>query len=224
MDAAIDCLTRLPKQPFGTVVHIGAGSGALDEYARLAVQHLVLVEADPDTLAELRARVHARPQPETITILGSFAIHSNAHETQMMVVLGIMAWILQRFGFAPSRIGGRVAAMSPGVPRRRPGSRVRLRPELPRVGGGLLFSASRQSAAASVIGREQEVNQCLSHGGRPPERGDTGRHLPARRPIFRMGVPTWGLEVQPAPVPHAATWLWYSDPAPLVRSLAGRGS
>ncbi len=44
------------------------------------------------------------PTVAFLTILGSFAIHSNAHETQMMVVLGIMAWVLQRFGFAPSPI------------------------------------------------------------------------------------------------------------------------
>jgi putative tricarboxylic transport membrane protein len=44
------------------------------------------------------------PTVAFLTILGSFAIHSNAHDTQMMVVLGIGAWILQRYGFAPSPI------------------------------------------------------------------------------------------------------------------------
>lgn len=44
------------------------------------------------------------PTVAFLTVLGSFAIHSNAHETQMMVVLGIAAWTLQRFGFAPSPI------------------------------------------------------------------------------------------------------------------------
>lgn len=39
-----------------------------------------------------------------LTILGSFAIHSNPHDMQMMVVLGILAWVLQRYGFAPSPI------------------------------------------------------------------------------------------------------------------------
>jgi putative tricarboxylic transport membrane protein len=44
------------------------------------------------------------PTVAFLTILGSFAIHSNAHDTQMMVALGIGAWILQRYGFAPSPI------------------------------------------------------------------------------------------------------------------------
>lgn len=44
------------------------------------------------------------PTVAFLTILGSFAIHSNAHETQMMVMLGVIAWVLQRFGFSPSPI------------------------------------------------------------------------------------------------------------------------
>ncbi|MCW4113979.1 tripartite tricarboxylate transporter permease [Aurantimonas sp. MSK8Z-1] len=44
------------------------------------------------------------PTVAFLTIIGSFAIHSNIHDTQMMFVLGILAWILNRFGFAPSPI------------------------------------------------------------------------------------------------------------------------
>ncbi|MDO9071778.1 MAG: tripartite tricarboxylate transporter permease [Rubrivivax sp.] len=44
------------------------------------------------------------PAVAFLTILGSFAIHSNVHETQMMVALGVLAWVLQRYGFAPSPI------------------------------------------------------------------------------------------------------------------------
>ncbi len=44
------------------------------------------------------------PTVAFLTILGSFAIHSNAHDMQMMFVLGVLAWILQRYGFAPSPI------------------------------------------------------------------------------------------------------------------------
>jgi putative tricarboxylic transport membrane protein len=44
------------------------------------------------------------PTVAFLTVLGSFAIHSNPHETQMMVILGIAAWVLQRYGFAPSPI------------------------------------------------------------------------------------------------------------------------
>jgi len=44
------------------------------------------------------------PTVAFLTILGSFAIHSNVHDMQMMFVLGVMAWILQRYGFAPSPI------------------------------------------------------------------------------------------------------------------------
>lgn len=44
------------------------------------------------------------PTVAFLTILGSFAIHSNPHDMQMMLVLGVLAWILQRYGFAPSPI------------------------------------------------------------------------------------------------------------------------
>jgi putative tricarboxylic transport membrane protein len=44
------------------------------------------------------------PTVAFLTILGSFAIHSNPHDMQMMFVLGVLAWILQRYGFAPSPI------------------------------------------------------------------------------------------------------------------------
>ncbi|MHB8950452.1 MAG: tripartite tricarboxylate transporter permease [Rhodoferax sp.] len=44
------------------------------------------------------------PTVAFLTILGSFAIHSNTHDMQMMLVLGVLAWILQRYGFAPSPI------------------------------------------------------------------------------------------------------------------------
>ncbi|OSQ45154.1 tripartite tricarboxylate transporter permease [Thalassospira sp. MCCC 1A01428] len=39
-----------------------------------------------------------------LTIIGSFAIHSNIHDVQMMFGLGIAGWILNRCGFAPSPI------------------------------------------------------------------------------------------------------------------------
>jgi putative tricarboxylic transport membrane protein len=44
------------------------------------------------------------PTVAFLTILGSFAIHSNVHDMQMMFVLGVLAWVLQRYGFAPSPI------------------------------------------------------------------------------------------------------------------------
>lgn len=44
------------------------------------------------------------PTVAFLTILGSFAIHSNAHDMQMMFVLGVLAWILERYGFSPSPI------------------------------------------------------------------------------------------------------------------------
>ncbi|MEO8541891.1 MAG: tripartite tricarboxylate transporter permease, partial [bacterium] len=44
------------------------------------------------------------PTVAFLTILGSFAIHSNVQDMQMMFVLGVIAWVLQRFGFAPSPI------------------------------------------------------------------------------------------------------------------------
>lgn len=44
------------------------------------------------------------PTVAFLTIVGSFAIHSNPGDTQMMFVLGVGAWVLQRFGFSPSPI------------------------------------------------------------------------------------------------------------------------
>jgi putative tricarboxylic transport membrane protein len=44
------------------------------------------------------------PTVAFLTILGSFAIHSNPSDMQMMFVLGVLAWILERYGFAPSPI------------------------------------------------------------------------------------------------------------------------
>ncbi|MFN7022984.1 MAG: tripartite tricarboxylate transporter permease [Pseudorhizobium sp.] len=39
-----------------------------------------------------------------LTVVGSFAIHSNVQDVQMMFVLGVIAWILDRYGFQPSPI------------------------------------------------------------------------------------------------------------------------
>lgn len=44
------------------------------------------------------------PAVAFLTVVGSFAIHSNPDDTIIMVALGIMAWVLQRFGFTPSPI------------------------------------------------------------------------------------------------------------------------
>ncbi|ANT63594.1 C4-dicarboxylate ABC transporter permease (plasmid) [Salipiger sp. CCB-MM3] len=44
------------------------------------------------------------PTVALLTIIGSFAIHSNVEDAQLMVVLGLIAWVLNRFGFQPSPI------------------------------------------------------------------------------------------------------------------------
>lgn len=44
------------------------------------------------------------PTVALLTIIGAFAIHSNVEDAQMMVGLGIIAWILNRYGFQPSPI------------------------------------------------------------------------------------------------------------------------
>ncbi|MCF3934080.1 tripartite tricarboxylate transporter permease [Acuticoccus sp. M5D2P5] len=44
------------------------------------------------------------PTVALLTIIGSFAIHSNVDDAQLMVGLGIVAWILNRYGFQPSPI------------------------------------------------------------------------------------------------------------------------
>ena len=44
------------------------------------------------------------PTVAFLTVVGSFAIHSNPDDTKMMVLLGVIAWVLQRYGFSPSPI------------------------------------------------------------------------------------------------------------------------
>ena len=44
------------------------------------------------------------PTVALLTIIGAFAIQSNVEDAQLMVGLGILAWILNRYGFQPSPI------------------------------------------------------------------------------------------------------------------------
>jgi len=44
------------------------------------------------------------PSVAFLTILGSYAIHNNAHEVEQMVILGVIAWGLSRVGFTASPI------------------------------------------------------------------------------------------------------------------------
>ena len=44
------------------------------------------------------------PSVALLTVLGSFAVHNNAHEVQQMVVLGVLAWGLAQLGFTASPI------------------------------------------------------------------------------------------------------------------------
>lgn len=44
------------------------------------------------------------PTVALLTIIGSFAIHSNVDDAQLMVGLGVIAWVLNRYGFQPSPI------------------------------------------------------------------------------------------------------------------------
>ncbi|MEQ3624747.1 MAG: tripartite tricarboxylate transporter permease [Celeribacter sp.] len=44
------------------------------------------------------------PTVALLTIIGAFAIHSNVQDAQLMVGLGIIAWVLNRYGFQPSPI------------------------------------------------------------------------------------------------------------------------
>ncbi|WP_445679388.1 tripartite tricarboxylate transporter permease [Radicibacter daui] len=39
-----------------------------------------------------------------LTVIGAFAIHSNVDDVQTMVGLGLISWLLSRYGFAPSPI------------------------------------------------------------------------------------------------------------------------
>ncbi len=44
------------------------------------------------------------PTVAFLTVIGSFAIHSNPQDTRVMFGLGVLAWVLARYGFAPSPI------------------------------------------------------------------------------------------------------------------------
>ena len=44
------------------------------------------------------------PTVALLTVIGAFAIHSNVQDAQLMVGIGIIAWVLSRYGFAPSPI------------------------------------------------------------------------------------------------------------------------
>ncbi|PRY86100.1 tripartite tricarboxylate transporter permease [Donghicola tyrosinivorans] len=44
------------------------------------------------------------PTVALLTIIGAFAIHSNVADAQLMVGLGVIAWVLNRYGFQPSPI------------------------------------------------------------------------------------------------------------------------
>lgn len=58
-------LARWAESGLGTVVHIGAGSGALlDDYAALSPRRVVLVEGDRETLGELQERATGLPWAE----------------------------------------------------------------------------------------------------------------------------------------------------------------
>jgi hypothetical protein len=55
MDELFAWIAEVPKRPLGTVLHIGAGSGAVvDAYAALGPQRVVLIEGDPESAAALR--------------------------------------------------------------------------------------------------------------------------------------------------------------------------
>ncbi|MHA6687314.1 tripartite tricarboxylate transporter permease [Mesorhizobium sp. A556] len=44
------------------------------------------------------------PTVAFLTIIGSFAVHSNVQDTQVMLGVGIIAWFINRYGFSPSPI------------------------------------------------------------------------------------------------------------------------
>ncbi|MGB0662481.1 MAG: tripartite tricarboxylate transporter permease [Pontibacterium sp.] len=44
------------------------------------------------------------PTVAFLTVIGSYAIHSNPHDTLVMFVLGVFAWVLAKFGFSASPI------------------------------------------------------------------------------------------------------------------------
>jgi chromosome segregation ATPase len=65
MTALMECLNRLASRRLGTVVHLGAGSGAvLESYAGIDRQRLILVEGDPDAQIELEAQSQGLPGVE----------------------------------------------------------------------------------------------------------------------------------------------------------------
>jgi len=65
MKALIDSIGRGLRHPAGTVVHVGAGTGAvIEDYRSLNPTRLLLLEGDPDSAAALREHAAAEPVVE----------------------------------------------------------------------------------------------------------------------------------------------------------------
>jgi hypothetical protein len=65
MKALIDSIGRALRHPAGTVVHVGAGTGAvIEDYRSLNPKRLLLLEGDPDSAAALREHAAAEPVVE----------------------------------------------------------------------------------------------------------------------------------------------------------------
>lgn len=67
MNALHECLRRLAHGPLGTVVHLGAGSGAiLPVYTGVDAQQVLLLEGDPRAAASLRQGCAERPRMQVL--------------------------------------------------------------------------------------------------------------------------------------------------------------
>jgi hypothetical protein len=65
MKALIDSIGRGLRHPAGTVVHVGAGTGAvIEDYRSLNPARLLLLEGDPDSAVALREHAAAEPAVE----------------------------------------------------------------------------------------------------------------------------------------------------------------
>jgi hypothetical protein len=65
MKAFLDSIGRGLRHPAGTVVHVGAGTGAvIEDYRSLNPARLLLLEGDPDSAAALREHAAAEPVVE----------------------------------------------------------------------------------------------------------------------------------------------------------------
>lgn len=69
MNALVEVLRTIPSKQIGTVLHLGAGSFALEDYEAFGVEQLLLLTGDAETVAELQRRCPADGRAEVVPMV-----------------------------------------------------------------------------------------------------------------------------------------------------------